>query len=242
MQVSELPRRDSKCQEDVTSRPYDPTQRYVLGIDLGRKVDASVVVVAHREVDRVVVDHVERWLPTKLRPVRLETVEAAIRRLHEEYGSAHIRMDPAKGEQMSQALRETGLPVEEYTCSETSIDRLASGLARLFGERRITVPDLTDLREELATVILKTTPSGRTRIDRHSGRHDDQAVGISLAAHWLMAQSFWGKASVNNSKSLARTTIKRDTRTLPVGAARGQVNRQDAAAHRLALMVRARRR
>ena len=55
----------------VASRPYDPGQRYCLGVDLGRKVDASVVAVAHREGDRVVVDHVERWLPTRARPVRL---------------------------------------------------------------------------------------------------------------------------------------------------------------------------
>lgn len=226
--------------QGIASRPYDPEQRYALGIDLGRKVDASVVVVAHREQDRVVLDHVERWLPTKLRPVRLETVEAAIRRLHEEYGSAHIRMDPAKGEQLSQRLREEGLSVEEYVFSETSIDRLASGLARLFGERRIAVLDVPDLLDELGTVILKTTPSGRTRIDHHSGRHDDQAVAISLAAHWLMAQSFWGQPTISNSKDLAGVTIKRDMRSLPRGTARGQVNREQQARTRLALMVRRR--
>jgi phage terminase large subunit-like protein len=226
--------------DGVTSRPYDPDQRYAIGVDLGRKVDASVVAVAHREEQRVVVDHVERWLPTKRSPVRLETVEAAIVRLQAEYGGAHVRMDPAKGEQMSQALRERGLSVEEYTFHEASIDKIASNLARLFGERRITVPDLPDLRDELATVILKTTPSGRTRIDHHSGRHDDMAVAIALAAHFLMAQPFFGAPTVTNTDSLRRTVVKRDRVSRQRGAPRGQVNRQDAAARRLARIVRGR--
>jgi phage terminase large subunit-like protein len=223
----------------VVSRPYDPTQRYCLGVDLGRKVDASVVAVAHREDDRVVVDRVERWLPTRQRPVRLETVEAAVVRLREEYGRAHVRMDPAKGEQMSQSLREGGVSVEEFTFSETSVDRLAGTLSRLFAERRITVPDVPDLLEELGTVILKTTPSGRTRIEHHSGKHDDQAVATALAAHWLLSQPFWGAPSVNSMQDVQRLPpVRRDTRTLPVGTRRGQVNRYQQAQATLAQMVR----
>jgi phage terminase large subunit-like protein len=231
---------DAAVDQGVTSRPYDPDQRYAIGVDLGRKVDASVVAVAHREGERVVVDHVERWLPTRLSPVRLETVEAAVARLQAEYGQAHVRMDPAKGEQMSQSLRERGLSVEEYTFSEASIDRLASGLARLFGERRIGLPDLPALRDELATVVLKTTPSGRTRIDHHSGKHDDQAVAVALAAHWLMGQTFYGQPAVTSSEAFRRAApLRRDRRT-PARGARGHVARQDAAALRLARMVRRR--
>lgn len=227
-------------QVGVLSRPYDPGRRYCLGVDLGRKVDASVVVIAHREGDRVVVDHVDRWLPTRLRPVRLETVEAAIRRLQGEY-HAHVRMDPAKGEMLSQRLREEGLQVEEFVFSETSIDRLASTLSRLFAERRITVPDLPDLVDELGTVILRTTPSGRTRLDHHSGKHDDQAVAVALAAHWLMSQPFWGAPTVTNSEALARAPrVQRDTRVLPRGAARGYASREQQAALRLARIVRGR--
>jgi phage terminase large subunit-like protein len=224
----------------VISRPYDPAQTYCLGVDLGRKVDASVVAVAHREEDRVVVDHVDRWLPTRLRPVRLETVEAAIRRHSDAYGHARVRMDPAKGEQMSQRLKESGLLVEEYVFSETSIDRLASTLSRLFGEQRLAVPDDKDLLDELGTVIVKTTPSGRTRIEHHSGKHDDQAVAIALTAHWLMSQSFWGAATVTNAAFFAHPPrINRDTRVLPAGTRRGDVSREQAALLRHAQMVRA---
>lgn len=193
----------------VASRPFDPDQRYCLGVDLGRKVDASVVVVAHREEDRVVVDSVDRYLPTRQRPVRLETVAEMIRRRQAEYGGAHVRMDPAKGEQMSQSLRESGLLVEEFTFHEASIDRLASTLARLFAERRISLPDDPDLVDEMSAVILKTTPSGRTRLDHHSGKHDDQAVAVALAAHWLMSQPFWGAPTVTNAADLTATRVRR---------------------------------
>lgn len=115
----------------------------------------------------------ERWLPTRLRPARLETVEAAIRRLQAEYGGTHVRMDPAKGEMQSQRLREDGLPVEEYTFSEGSIDRLASTLARLFAERRIAVPDVEDLLDELRTVILPPRATGRrNQGDPRDSQHD----------------------------------------------------------------------
>ncbi|GAA1962865.1 hypothetical protein GCM10009798_23340 [Nocardioides panacihumi] len=223
----------------VASRPYDPAQRYCIGVDLGRKVDASVVVVAHREGDRVVVDHVDRWLPTKARPVRLETVEAAIRRHHGAYGRPHIRMDPAKGEQMSQALSESGVEVEEYAFHEASIDRLASNLSRLFGERRISVPDEKDLLDELGAVIVKTSPSGRVRLDHHSGKHDDQAVAIALAAHWLISQPFWGAPSINNVEDLKRArSIKRDRRSLPMGTARGLPDHRATAHSHLAQIIR----
>lgn len=195
----------------VTSRPYDPGQRYCLGIDLGRRVDASVVVVAHREEDRVVVDRVERWLPTKLRPVRLATVQAAITRLHEEYGGAHIRMDPAKGEKISQDLYEAGLTVEEYVFNETSIDKLAGTLDRLFQERRIDLPDVPDLLDELGTALIRVTASGKARIDHHHGKHDDQAVALALAAHWLMTQSFFGARTVSNAAALAGLSVRRAT-------------------------------
>lgn len=225
--------------QGVTSRPYDPGQRYVLGIDLGRKVDASVVAVAHREGDRVVLDHVERWLPTKASPVRLETVEAAIRRLHATYGHPHVRMDPAKGEMLSQRLREDGLSVEEFVFHETSVDRLASTLSRLFQERAISVLDVPDLLAELGTVILKTTPSGRTRIEHQSGQHDDQAVALALAAHWLLSQPFYGAPTVTNGEALTRAPrVQRDTRTLPVGTRRGTPSREATARARLARMVR----
>lgn len=193
----------------IVSRPYDPAHRYILGVDLGRKVDASVVVVAHREGDRVVVDHVERWLPTRLRPVRLDTVEAAVRRLQAEYGNAKVRMDPAKGEQMSQSLRETGLLVEEYVFSESSIDKLASTVTRLFAERLIDVPDVPELLDELGSVILKTLPSGRTRIDHYSGKHDDQMIAIALAAHWLMAQPFYDAPMRSNALALQERVTRR---------------------------------
>ncbi len=56
-----------------------------------------------------------------------------------------------------------------------------------------------------------------------------------------MAQAFWGAPSVSNSEALVRAPrIVRDTRTLPVGTRRGQVNREAAARGRLAQMVRRR--
>lgn len=222
----------------VESRPYDPAHVYAVGVDLGRKVDASVVAVAHREGDRVVVDRVDRLLPTRARPVRLETVESLVRARHAEYGNAHVRMDPAKGEQMSQRLGEDGITVEEFTFHEGAIDRLASNLSRLFQERRISVPDVPDLLEELGTVILKTLPSGRARIDHHSGRHDDQAVSIALAAHWLMGQTYWGRATV--APHVPTAVVSRDLRSLPRGERRWQPSREAAALDRLARAIRPR--
>jgi hypothetical protein len=206
--------------QGIVSRPYDPAYRYVLGVDLGRKVDASVVAVAHREGSRVVVDRVERWLPTRLRPVRLDTVEAAVRRLRAEYGNANVRMDPAKGEQMSQALRETGVLVEEYVFSEPGIDKLASNLMRLFSEREIDVPDVPDLLDELGSVVLKTTPSGRTRIDHYSGKHDDQVIAIALAAHWLMAQPHYDAPMRTNADALGERLTRRAPTLAGVGRSR----------------------
>jgi hypothetical protein len=110
---------------------------------------------------------------------------------------------------MSQSLRESGFTVEEYVFSETSIDRLAALTMRLFADRLIDIPDVDEYVEELKSVILKTTPSGRARIDHYSGKHDDQVVATALAAHWLMAQPFYDAPLTSNAGALAGATLRR---------------------------------
>jgi hypothetical protein len=175
---------------------------YVIGVDLGVKRDRSVLVVAHSEststywngpdrVDKgtqIVVDRKMLWRPTKLRPVRLEEVEAAILQAWESYGRPAVVVDPWQAIGLAQRLRERGVRVEEFAFSTSSVGRLAGVLYGLIRDHRLVIDGQdSELVDELASVRLRETTPGTYRLDHGPSGHDDQAVAVALAAQHLLA-------------------------------------------------------
>lgn len=188
------------------SGPLPPRRgvRYSIGLDLGVKHDATVAVVCHaepREVSyevsrreglqahptgvRIVVDRLQRWRGSRLRPVQLAAVQEWVLEAARSYGAV-ITFDPWQGLKMGQELRAAGVPTEEFTFSAGSVGRLAATLFQLIRERSLVIPDDQDLIDELATVQLRETSPGVLRMDTARGRHDDQAIAIALASQALI--------------------------------------------------------
>lgn len=228
-----------------TSRPFDPEQRYLVTADLSETNDATVLLVTHMERgDLLVVDHMTRWKPSRLRPIRFPAVKSRITALADEYGGAPVRMDKSRGEQMIQEMREDGYFVEPYPFTVEGNNQLALALQRLVRERGLRLLDDADMRDELASVFVEATGEGKIKIEHHSGRHNDVAVTLAMAAHHWLAQPFRGVRSMPNHGAFfeRRPTVRRDTRaSLPVGTPRLSLTPEQHARRTLGRLIRQRR-
>jgi len=166
-------------------QPPQRGRRYVIGVDLGLKRDRSVAAVCHRERNSVILDRLEVWEGTRLKPVKLAVVEEWLAETARAYG-AEVVADPWQGASMIQRLRGAGVRIDEYVFSAQSVGRLASTLYELLHERALALPDDEALLDELANVRLRETSPGVVRLDHDPDRHDDRAVALALAAHRLM--------------------------------------------------------
>src|SRR5690348_13849632 len=64
---------DAACVLPGPKQPVSGT-RYLLTADLGVKLDPTVVAISHLEDGRVVVDRLDRWVPSRRNPVLLDRI------------------------------------------------------------------------------------------------------------------------------------------------------------------------
>jgi hypothetical protein len=124
-----------------------PVWRYVIGVDLGLKNDRTAVAVCHAERasgdeesplvgGRVVLDRLQVWQGSRLRPVQLDDVENWVAEAAARYYPAQVVLDPWQSAGLSQRLMARGVRAEDFNFSAQSVGRLASTLLLLVRNRR----------------------------------------------------------------------------------------------------------
>ena len=180
--------------------PLEPQagKRYIIGLDVGLSKDRTVATIAHAETvtgddsekrSRVVIDRQQVWAGTRKTPVQLTEVEAWLREASKRFNNASFVFDPWQSAGTAQRLREKGYKVREYAFSQSSVSKLAICLHNLIRGHLLAIPDDAELLDELANVRLRETSPGVYRMDHHSGRHDDRAISLALAANALVESS-----------------------------------------------------
>jgi phage terminase large subunit-like protein len=162
-----------------------PGMAYVAGVDVGLKNDRTAVAVCHIAHGTVTLDRLAVWSGTRLQPVRLTDVEEYLAKVARDY-RAQIVVDPWQSAQLTERLRRRNVRVREFPFTAQSVGRIASTLYLLLRERNLRLPDDPELLDELANVRLRETSPGVLRMDHDSGRHDDRAIALALAAHRLV--------------------------------------------------------
>jgi hypothetical protein len=172
------------CTGSYRVREPEPGVRYCMGLDIGTRRDATVLVVGHTEATpagrTVVIDRVQRWRGSRLSPVSLSDVEVAIVRTCQQYHRPKLVFDPFQAAQLTERLRTAGVRTEEFTFTTGSVNSLARSLFGALRDRAIVLPDDDELLDELASVRLVETGPGLVRLDHNRSGHDDQAVAIAL--------------------------------------------------------------
>lgn len=189
---------------DGSLPPQRNIHNYIVTVDLGVKVDPTVVVVAHSEpmensslgdgkssrAMRIVVDRLDRFVPNKRKhqEVDLDRVEKLLYELSHAYNRAPIYGDPSQFHSIRQRLLGVGCQVREFKFTPTSTGELGSALVQALRNRQVWLPKSAELGDELLHVRLRESSPGVYRLDHDSNRHDDQAVAIGMAVH-----HFFGK-------------------------------------------------
>lgn len=198
------PEQLAACLRDGAHSTPRAAVHYAAGLDVGVKVDRTVLAIAHGRPapDRdppaveVVVDKVIRWDVTRSEQLVFADLEAALLEMHKTW-RAEVLCDPWQAYSLMQRVRRAGVRIREHTFNQQSNARLATTLFRLVREGLLILPDDDVLLDEFLNVRL-IERGGMLRLDHDGSHHDDQVIAIGLAAMSLVSRPAAGPVQVAN--------------------------------------------
>ncbi len=163
-----------KCATGALAEPV-AGRRYVLGVDLARLVDFTVLTVMDVEARQVVAwdrfNSVD-WLIQKER----------IKNMASRYNQAMIVIDSTGvGDPILEDLRRAGLRVQGYKFTNESKTQLVEALMLAFEKEEIHFPPIGVLINELRAFEYEMLPGGTIRYQAPEGHHDDCVISLALA-------------------------------------------------------------
>lgn len=137
------------------------------------------VAIAHREVDRAVVDAVRAIQP----PFDPAAVVGAYAKLLQSYGLSDVTGDAYSGEWVVAAFHDRGI---RYRASALNKSAIYLEALPMFTRGEVEIPDHRPLLLELAQLERRTARGGRDSVDHPPRGHDDQAnvCCAALLAAW----------------------------------------------------------
>ncbi|MEM0503421.1 MAG: phage terminase large subunit [Thermosphaera sp.] len=163
----------------VLPEPPDPLKVYVMGVDLARKEDFTVIVVLDMNGRLVYFDRFNEldWKVQKERIVKASRL----------YNNAPVLIDATGvGDPIVQELLNAGVNVRGYKFTTVSKDALIQNLALRLENLEIRFPDIPQLIKELEGFDFEVLPSGRITYKSALGT-DDCVMALALAAWQLSA-------------------------------------------------------
>jgi len=157
------------CLADVKQGRY-----YVMGLDLGKYHDWTVMTVIDRKTHDIV--YWDRFQgPWELQKAR---VAAVARR----YGSRIIMDSTGVGDPILEELSRMGVVVDGFKFTHTSKQQLIEKLVSFVEQKAITIPSKPELIDELEAFGYEyDNETGRVFYGAPSGLHDDCVLSLALA-------------------------------------------------------------
>jgi phage FluMu gp28-like protein len=155
---------------------------YFLGVDLGKKVDFSVIAVVTKQGDQMRLVYYKRW--------PLETpyasVIGSVKVISQKLGSiVKILVDQTGvGEYVVEDMQKSGLRnVEGIMLSLPTKQEILGHLKQLMQNRLFTYPFDVDLSGELNVERFELTKTGQIQFSHPEGTHDDILWAVALAVY-----------------------------------------------------------
>lgn len=160
-----------------------PNRMYVMGVDLARLQDFTVLIVMDRHTHHVVAYD-------RFNDVDWGFQKAKIEALARKYNTAQIKVDATGvGDPIEEDLRKAGLNVEGIRYTSDVKKNLIENLSILIEQREITFPHIPELKRELeAFTYVLSQATKRVRYNAPEGMHDDTVNALALAVHELGAR------------------------------------------------------
>jgi hypothetical protein len=161
---------------DLLAGPL-PGARYVGGLDLGRKHDATVLWIMDADQRKGIYhqswDAGEDW--TQQREGIVHACDI--------FGLDRLNIDATGmgGDMFSQTLAEAGLPVEDFIFTEPTRMHLLNNLAVALERETVTYPAQQDLMRQFRAFQFIKRGNGKPRPDHPEGEHDDEIMAFGMA-------------------------------------------------------------
>jgi terminase large subunit-like protein len=164
----------SHCIKGEFSHPM-PGGSYVMGVDLARLKDFTVLTVMDR-LSR----HVVYW--ERFNQVEWEVQYARILEVGRRYKAVACIDSTGIGDVVVSAIRNGGLRVQEFKISSNTLKRqLVERLSLSIQNQRISFPHLPILKKELESYEFDVSSNGLVRYSAPAGQHDDCVISLALA-------------------------------------------------------------
>lgn len=166
-----------------TLQPAFMGARYIMGVDLAKSVDFTVLIVIDQIAKRVV--HFERFQDISWR-IQKERIMANAKK----YNDAFVYIDSTGvGDPIVEDLEALGLNVEGFKFNATSKRQLIERLIVAIEQRLILFPRIEELVTELEAFSYEISNNG-IKYGAPDGFHDDCVIALALAVYGLGANMY----------------------------------------------------
>ena len=170
--------------KDIVSDTYEEpheTHRYVMGVDLAKLRDWTVLTVVDKQTHRVVA-----W--DRFQKIDYPLQKQRIVSLAKKYNNAKIFIDSTGvGNPITDDLKREGLIIDNYVFTNKSKIDLINKLSLFIEEKGIWIPDEPELINELEIFAIEITEGGTIKYEAPIGMNDDCVCSLALAVQGLVS-------------------------------------------------------
>jgi len=173
---------------------------YWLGVDLGKRVDFSVIAVTTKKGDQVRLVYYKRWpLETPYSSV-IGSIRVIIEKL--KYVEKCLVDQTGVGAYIVEDMQKGGIPnVEGVTLTLPVKQEILGHLKQLMQNRLFTYPFDVNLTSELNVERFELTKTGQVQFSHPEGTHDDILWAVALAVYATRAGTGGSMIPVKRSES-----------------------------------------
>jgi phage terminase large subunit-like protein len=159
-----------------------PGHMYGIGVDLGKRIDASVFTVVDISTrQEVYQDHMEEIDYS----LQVERLKALYLKFHPLLIVVEVN---APGDVFCELARAAGMPILEFQTNNATKTAIIEALSVAFENDAIAIENDVNLVAELRAFKSERLPSGLVRYSAPSGMHDDRVMSLALAWYTVTQQ------------------------------------------------------
>jgi len=169
-------------------KPPEPKKQYVMGADLAKHEDFTVLCVLDMDGHLCAFDRFNQldWVFQRKRIVQLA----------QQYNARLLIDSSGVGDPVCDELQREDIRVDGYKFTSATKKDLIENLSMTIENQKLTIPQILHLINELKLYGYKTTPSGNIQYGAPEGYHDDCVIALALAAWQLKDSAPLGKLLV----------------------------------------------
>lgn len=199
--------------QKVTSRevyprknhPEDPAPYYIAAMDPAFRQDSFAFTILHHDPKLgMMQDRFVQWTPQPNEPLNPAEVLDQIKLIMDEFNLNTVYSDQYQLESIQQLASDRKFTVIGCDFTAKSKVKILGSLEMLVKQKRIRLLDDPTLYQQLVQLEKRKMPTGTVQIAAPSGKHDDGAMVLALAAF----QAMWLLTPIARAKSNTPTHVE----------------------------------